>query len=346
MTLRAFSLDRGRLTQVFADLVKIKPIEPKITAGVDIGSSSIKILVLGSRRGNAPRPVIGQQLLGLGQGEETDVSEHLKTAVEMLGIPIRTINLSVSGSWVIMRVVELPTMSSHELRQALPFEAQRYLPFNLQDVILDGATLGPAGGNKSWVLIAACKKELIERRLDWVKRAGLEAGLIDVDALALTNSFLASRGGEISPESTHALMNVGAQLTNVVIFRGSLPYLVRDIPWGAEKLARPVAEQAGVQPAAVMEALEKGEVPEPWVPVMKLSCEALATELQLSFDYFENRFGQPPAQLVVSGGLSQSSSFLESVKSHFAQPITPWSPVSGLSGQFAVAYGLALRGDS
>ena len=77
---------------------------------------------------------------------------------------------------------------------------------------------------------------------------------------------------------------------------------------------------------------------------MKLATEALVTELQLSFDYFENRFGQPPEAILASGGLSQSTAFLEALKSHLTQSVTSWTPEKALPSQFAVAYGLALRG--
>ena len=288
------------------------------------------------------RPVIAQHLVPIEEGKETDASDAVKTAISHLQVPLRTVNLAVSGQWVIMRIVEMPTMKPTETKQALPFEAQRYLPFNIQDVIIDGAVLGPADANKSWVLIVACKKELIERRVDWARRAGLEIGLIDVDALAVANGFLASGNGHRA-DTTHALINVGAQLTNLVIFKGDTPYLVRDIPWGGEKLARTAAEQTGTEANVVKEQLVSG-TPDPGLQnAIKLAAEALVTELQLSFDYFENRFGQPPEAILASGGLSQSAAFIEALKSHLTQSVTSWSPVKGLSGQFAVAYGLALR---
>ena len=76
---------------------------------------------------------------------------------------------------------------------------------------------------------------------------------------------------------------------------------------------------------------------------MKLTTELLVTELQLSFDYFENRFGQPPEEMLLTGGVGQSAGFLNALKSHLTQAVTPWAPAAGVSGQFAVAYGLALR---
>ena len=323
-------------------LTTVKPQDVKVTVGLDIGSTAVKVVALGFRKGVGPRPLLAHHLLPLQPGQEVDASEVVKSAISALHVPVRTVNLSVSGQWVIMRIVELPFMKPAEMVQALPFEAQRYLPFNIQDVVLDGVVLGPAGSNKSWVLIVACKKELLERRLDWVRRAGFEAALVDVDALAAANSFLASANGH-KPQGTRALINVGAQMSNLVVFQGEIPYLVRDIPWGGEKLVRNTAEQAGADPAVVAKQLAEGTVNAELLSAMRMVTESLVTELQLSFDYFENRFGQPPEEMFISGGLSQSGSFLEAFKHHLTQTVTPWAPAGGLSGQFAVAYGLALR---
>ncbi len=330
------------VSQFLKRLTTVRTQEAKVTVGLDVGSASVKAIALGSRKGAGVRPMLGQSCVPLEAAQQTDPSEVIKTALAQLGTSVDVVNLAVSGPWVIIRIIELPSMSPAEVKQALPFEAQRYLPFNLQDVVIDGAMLGPAEANKIWVLIVACKKELIERRVDWVRRAGVEVGLIDVDALALANGFLAGVQGA-RKDQTCALMNVGAQLTSLVIFQGEVPYLVRDIPWGGDKLIRNAAEQVGVDAADVSKDLVEGQCSPEVLSAFTISTETLITELQLSFDYFENRLGQPPETVLVSGGLSQSGSFLQALKNHLTQTVTPWAPVQGLSGQFAVAYGLALR---
>jgi len=323
-------------------LTTVPPKETKMTVGLDIGSSAVKVVVLGQRKIPGARPVIGQSLVLLKEGQEADASGAVKSAISALQFPVSDVNLSVSGQWVIMRVVEMPTMKSAELSQALPFEAQRYLPFNIQEVIIDGAILGPSEGNKQWVLIVACKRDLLTRRIDWVKRAGLEPAVIDVDALAVANAVLSSGDGP-QAKTTRAVLDVGSHLSNLVIFRGQSPYLVRDIPWGGEKLTRHIADQLGTDVTTITKELAGGTVSPELQNAMKLTCESLVSELQLSFDYFENRFGQAPETVLVSGGWSQSAAFIESLKGYFPQAVANWSPAKGLSGQFAVAYGLALR---
>ncbi len=328
--------------QVLTRLATVKPKEVKMTIGLDVGSTSVKAIVLGSRKGTAARPLLAHTIVPLVEEEETDASETIKTAMGMLQVPVRSVNIGVSGQWVIMRVVEMPALKPAEMKQALPFEAQRFLPFNIEDVVIDGEVLGPAEDNKMWVLIVACKKELIERRMDWAKRAGLSVSLIDVDALALANAFLDTRNGQ-GTAGTSAVINVGAQLTNLVILKQGVAYQVRDIPWGADKLSRKVAEQTGADVAVVSEQLTKGEAAPEFLNAVKVATEVLVTEVQLSFDYFENRFGQPPDEVLISGGLSQSRLFVEAFKSHVTQRVDAWSPMSELPGQFTIAYGLALR---
>ena len=108
-------------------------------------------------------------------------------------------------------------------------------------------------------------------------------------------------------------------------------------------MLRQLGGQLGKELEAVDELLANEKLSEELEGLLRTSCEGLVAELQLSFDYFENRFGQPPDTVLVSGGLSQSSHFLKALKSHITQTVTPWKPTGGLAGQFVVAYGLALR---
>ena len=327
-------------------LAIVRPKESKLTVGLDIGSSAVKLVIAGPRKMTGARPILGKQVVALKEAVDEQVSSAISEAINAVKLPIKAVNLSVSGQWVIMRVVEMPILKPAELVQALPFEAQRYLPFNVQEVVLDGAILGPAEANKLWVLIVACKRDLLERRIHWIQQAGLEPAVVDVDALALANVFL-TQADSRKLAGTHALVNVGAQWTNLVVLKNNVPYLVRDIPWGAEKFTRHLAEQLGLEASAVATQLQQdGSKSSQLLDAMKVTCEALSTELQLSFDFFESRFGPPPDQLLISGGLSQCPGFLEALKGLLPQPMTGWSPREDLPSQFTVAYGLALRGAS
>jgi len=329
---------------MLARLAVSAPKEAKLTVGLDVGSSALKVVALGARKPSGARPLLGFQMVPLDEaGDDGRIAAAVTEAVQQLHLPVKTVTLSVSGQQVIMRVIELPAMKPNELLQSLPFEAQRHLPFNVEDVVLDGAVLGPSGTQKIWVLMVACKRDLVERRLGWLQQAGLEAGAVDVDALALANAFAQGRNGQ-QTSGSYALLNLGGQWTNLVVLKDGIPYLVRDLPWGAARLAQQVAESLGVEEAAVLAQLRKPSeaVSAETAEAMKTCCESVTTDLQLSFDFFESQFGSQPDRVLVSGGLSRCPGVLDALKNYLAQPLMPWEP-EGLNSQFAVAYGLALR---
>lgn len=335
----AFDLDSFK--RIFSQLVMVQPRQAKITVGLDVGSSTLKILALGAGRSPRSRPVINKLCMDL-PAEPSERSSVIRTAYETLNLPVNKVAVGLSGASVIMRVIEMPSMNNEETKQALPFEAERYLPFSMQDVVLDGCVLGPASPKKSWVLVAACKKDYLTDRLTIIREAGLEPAVADVDALALTNSFLSDEEKR-DEKSTCALLNIGAEYTNVVVFRGSMPYLVRDIPWGARRLFKELSESLGLTNEQIQKAIEQSELSQEREDALKSYSETLISELQLSFDYFENQFGKPPEEVFVTGGLSQSEIIIKTLKGHLAQDIQPWSPLDGLENRYAIAYGLALR---
>jgi type IV pilus assembly protein PilM len=302
----------------------------------------VKAVALGRRAGRT-RALLAKHVVPIDESSDVSATPAIRQAIAALKCDTKHVTISVGGQWVIMRVVEMPILNPNELAQALPIEAQRHVPFNVQDVVLDGAILGHSEARKMWVLIVACKRELLERRISWVQQAGFTPICVDVDALALANAFIdqidsRKRGG------IHAVIDIGAQRTSLVVLKGDIPYLVRDIPWGAVKLFRHMAEQMGLDEAAVsQQVMQSAPIPTELSEAMKRITESLTVDLQLSFDFFENRFGPPPERLLVSGGLSESPHFLEAMKSHFAQPIEPWAPMEGLPGRYSVAYGLALH---
>ncbi len=330
--------------QFLQRVATVAPPPPKATIGLDIGSCSVKAVTLGPKAASGGRVLLGHHEVVLTETSDTAIRSAIQQAVAALAAPLKTVNLSVSGQSVIMRIVDMPKLAPQELVQALPFEAQRYLPFNVQDVVLDGVAVGSTDGQKLQVLIVACRRDLLERRLAWIKESGLEPGVVDVDALAMVNAWAEHRNGQ-QRQGTHAMANVGSEWTNLAIVKEGQPFLVRDIPWGSSKLVKHMAEQLGCQESAVASQIVQGSgvlAPE-FVEAMRVSCEALAADLQLSFDFFENHFGMSPDDVALSGGMARCAGFLEALSQHLAQPLTAWESREGLATHMAVAYGLALR---
>src|SRR4030042_1316618 len=135
------------------------------TVGLDIGSAAIKLVKLKFLKDTVELCDFILEPVG------AELSQALKTVTQ--GQEIKRVNISVAGPSTIIRYVDLPQMNEGELKQALQFEAPKYITFPLPEAILDSHILkSRLSDNKMMVLLAAVKKELINQRLKLMEEAG------------------------------------------------------------------------------------------------------------------------------------------------------------------------------
>jgi type IV pilus assembly protein PilM len=137
---------------------------------------------------------------------------------------------AVSGESIIVRYIQLPEMPENELKGAIRWEAEDYIPFRLEEVNLDSMILGRseiAGSPKIDVLLVAAKKDLVGEHIDILKSADLQPGVVDVDSFAFLNCFEANYLPAAS--EVIALLNIGAEITSINIYIGGVSRFSRDI---------------------------------------------------------------------------------------------------------------------
>src|SRR6185436_5386295 len=137
---------------------------------------------------------------------------------------------SVSGNAVIVKKISLPQMSTEELAESIHWEAEQYIPFDIQDVALDYEVLDTGTGGNMDVLLVAVKKDKINDYTSVISQAGKNPALVDVDVFALQNCYEINYG--IDPGRVIALLNVGASIMNINIVKGPNSIFNRDIAIG------------------------------------------------------------------------------------------------------------------
>ncbi len=201
--------------------------------GLDIGSSTVKAVELTE---------FGNQLCitGFGSCEVKSKESLADTVAETFrhaGIKSKRVATAVSGRSVIVRYINMVNMSEADLKGALRFEADKYIPFELDEVVLDCVKLEEFGDaantNKEMkVLLVAVKRNLIDERVDLMQTLGLTPTVIDVDSFALGNAFelnsLNSPKVDVE-EKVIALIDIGAVKTNINILKGSTSYFSREV---------------------------------------------------------------------------------------------------------------------
>jgi len=310
-------------------MFKIRPLKKKAGIGLDIASGEVRVVELAKRNNLFQLSRFGIEPAG-GAKDKAALAEVIKKAMDKAGIASKEVNTSVSGQSVIVRYVELPKMTKEELDGAIRFEAEKYVPFNINDVVLDCQILKELRDGKMQVLLVAAKKDLIDDRIKLLEAAGLKPNLIDIDSFALINSF--QRANPQGASGTVALLNLEAGLISINILKDNISCFTRDIFLDTNLSAEGVDTGSKV-------------------------VEEVTKEVRLSFDYYENQFEKDIGKIFVSGELSDSGGFVEPLRQNLKMEITGWDPVKDLeldpavdkkkladvSKKLTIAIGLALR---
>lgn len=302
---------------------------------LDIGTSSVKALQIVDELGAI-------KVLNSGVGKTVEEATHT------FAPPIKRANISVSGQSVIIRYIELPKMAKEEVAGALQFEAEKHIPFPLEQAILDFHILEEVKDNKQRILLVACKKDLIDSRIELVKNLNISVNLIDVDSLALANGFLRTKD-HTEDENIFALINIGAKFTNIHILSKNNSYLIRDIMLAGDDLTSIISEKFSItkEDAENIKRNNSQNKEKEILYTIKPVVENMVQELQLSFDYFENLCGKTINRVFISGGCCNLKGLDKLLRDELNIDVDRWNPL-GLTEfadkpEFAVVSGLALR---
>jgi len=336
-----------------------KKDEKNIQIGIDIGSHSVKAVAMLHAE---PK----RQLLNFSVKEvKDDCVGAIKEAFAELGVPLPKIISSISGASVVVRYIELPTMTEEELKGATRFEAEKVIPYNIDDVILDSGKIEDLSDNRMRVVLVAAKKDLVNSKVQMLRAAELEPVALDIDSFAMMRAF-AYTG--IDRNSVCGLLNIGAKVSNLNIVKGDISYLCRDIELGGNDInkiisGRPSILETGDEETGPEEdRLSKfEETPPDEKKKIEDALEGvllrLADEVRLSFDFYENRYADNVAKVYISGGVSRINVVAGLLKENLGCDALGWDLFSSfdLNGdldhqlldevkpQLTVAHGLSLR---
>ena len=343
----------------------------KTIVGLDIGSSAVKAVEVKpagkgykvTAFGTEPVPpdaIVDGAIIDAGSVAEAirrvfDGNKAFKT---------KDVCASLSGNAVIVKKITLPVMTENELAESIYWEAEQYIPFDIQDVNLDYQILDPGTGPNSRgsmdVLLVAAKKEKIGDYTNVISQAGRTPVIVDVDAFALQNAFEVNYGLEAG--RIVVLLNAGASAININILQGDQSVFTRDISMGGNAYTEAVQKELDL-PFDSAEQLKKG-IPvdgatfEEAQPVLHAVTENVLLEIHKTFDFFKASASTDHIdRIMLSGGASRVDGFHQMVQERFNAPVEDFDPFrtvtwdakklggepADLAPSAAVAVGLALR---
>src|SRR5437879_1087243 len=223
----------------------------KTSVGLDIGSGIIKLAVI-DHSGSEPEliKVATTEVAAdaIVEGEVMDpglVSEAIRGLFSTAGVKQRTVVTAVGGRDVIVKKIQMDRMKEGDAREVIRWEAEQHVPFDMANVELDFQILDPdAEGLQMNVLLVAAKRELVDSRTSLLGEAGLEAGIIDVDAFAIHNAFELNHPDAM--QGVVGLVNIGHEVTNVNILEDGVPVLTRDLSVGTRRFREDLQREKGL----------------------------------------------------------------------------------------------------
>ena len=223
----------------------------KVTAGLDIGSGFVKLVVVDHSKADPEITKIATSALvpdAIVEGEVMDpvlVAETIRSVADQANLGKKDVVAAVGGHDVIIKKIQMDRMNDSEAQELIRWEAHQHVPFDMESVQLDFQILDPEADTPQMsVLLVAAKRELIENRLTLLADAGIEPAVMDVDAFALHNSFEQSYPDSMA--GMVALVNVGHETTNINILDDGVPIVVRDIPFGSRRIRESLQRERGM----------------------------------------------------------------------------------------------------
>lgn len=353
--------------------MKKKNVRFKETVGIDIGTHSVKIVHLkklheGFKLLNYEiRPTVPTGIEYI--PSDLRPERYAPVIIEMLKTlrinpkNIKHLVSSIGGDNTSIKQIKTIFLPDEELESALFFEAKKHIPISGTDMVLDYQVLSvEEKTNNMNILLAATSKDVLNEHTNILVSAGVNPNLVDIDSLAVANSFALNAFAE---EGVYVLLNLGAHRSNMVIWGPDSKLFARDIPYGGYNFTRDIMRKRQLEwEEAERHKLEYGLLDNPNVANVqtismldiseKSTEDAIVEEVRRSLRFYVKEAGNSDfRKLYLMGGTAKLKGLQEYIQEKVALPTEIFMPFINVEmpekfqdkkdPQLALAIGLAMR---
>jgi type IV pilus assembly protein PilM len=335
--------------------------------GLDIGSRAIKVAEAQETKKGWVLKKFGLIDIDPGLIEEgvikdpQAVADNIRALFKQTNIRKNHVAISIGGYSVIVKNIAIQNMPEEQLHESINFEAEQYIPFDINDVNLDFQILGvdEQNPNQMNVMLVAAKKDMINDYINLIDLAGLSLGIIDIDAFALQNVFDLNYDGS---EGNITLIDIGASKTSVNILKNKASVFMRDVSLGCNQVNARIMETINCSPAEA-EEIKLGNKSSKIEPeVLNNICRSVFSdwtdEIRRAMDFFYSTNPDDEIKRIfLSGGGANIAEFRELLASQSGTEVMPINPfqkftvddsmdkdyLKQMGPQTAIAMGLSIR---
>lgn len=336
--------------------------------GLDIGSSVVKVAEVAVSSAGRSLLKFGTLDMPVGAIVEEGIKDPeavaatIKELFSLYNIKEDHVAISIGGYSVIVKKINVQSMTEEQLQEVIAVEAEQYIPFDINNVNLDFQILGDNDQNPNQidVMLVAAKKETVNDYLNVIEIAGLTPVVIDVDAFALQNIYEVNYETE---ENCVALIDIGANKTSLNILKGNKSVFMRDVSFGCNQINHHIATKinCSIEEAEELKLSDKQE---------RISSDELngiissvvsdwTTEIRRALDFFYSTYSNDQLKCIyLSGGGSNIPEFRQMLASQTSSELEIINPFASftikddrldsaylkkMAPQAAICMGIAIR---
>lgn len=311
--------------------------------GLDISSTTVKLLELSYTGGRYRVESYAVSSLPLDAVIEKSVNDvegvanAVRTVVAQSRTKLKNVAAAVAGSSVITKMIDMPDgISEDDMETQLTLEADQYIPYPLEEVAIDFEIQGPSPETDGQVevLLAACRRETIEARVEAIEGAELTPKIMDVEAYAMERAFfLLQNQLDLDDDGTVAVVDIGATMTTLSVLTGGQTIYTREQLFGGKQLTDEIMRRYGLPLEEAGLAKKQGGLPDDYEPeVLEPFKEAVVQQVARSLQFFfsSSQYNDVD-QIILAGGVSSMEGLDELVQDKLGTPTAVANPFAHMS---------------
>jgi len=309
--------------------------------GLDIGSRTIKLGEVVQTKKDRILQKFGMADLPRGaivEGrikEPAAVADTIKALVKDLKVKEQNVATSVAGYSVIIKTITVGKVSEEELHDSIQYEAEQYIPFDVEDVNIDFHVIGDheSNPNQMNVMLVAAKKEIIDEYVDVLEMANLNPCVIDIDAFAMERVF---EDNYLNEEGNIALIDIGANKMNINLVKDYMSAFTRDVSIGGEQIVLEIASRfdcSSEEAEAIRLGKTKDKAPEKEVQeIIHSFTSKWCNEIRRAIDFYHSTYADEDIRkIILSGGATQTAGFSEFLSAQTSVDVQMCNPFTSIS---------------
>jgi type IV pilus assembly protein PilM len=362
--------------------MKLFGSKPKSFLGIDIGTSSIKVVQLKKIEDKFKLETYGE-ISTIGYVERLNESfqsnslkaleaitrEMVKVVLDKAKITTKNTIMAIPIFSSFTSVIEMPEMADKELARAVEFEARKYIPIPSAEVVLDWKVIDsgmikdetsekPFKGKR--ILLIAVPKEVVNKYIRIAESLNLKIIALELESFSFARSLTA---GQTDPV---CILDIGARATSFTIVDKGAIQMSHGLDIAGAEMTRILASNLGVafkraedfklahgiDHSGPDEPADKREIKEALITLIN----EILTESERIMNNYQFKTGRKIEKLILNGGSAQMEGLKEYAEKRLNIKISiadPWSKVNyplnlekilkELGSQFSVAIGAAMR---